>query len=190
MTAAHQIAADTSKPAMKRTVTALTISALAWLAVSTASAQAPRKPPTPAQAIRGNFANLNKEVLAMAKDFPEDKYDYRPGKDVRSFGEVIIHIVSGNVFGAKAGKGENVKWDELDPKDYKTKAEMVAALEKSIDDATATLKAAPDDKFKETLFPWMAVIEHEAEHFGQLNAYYRVNGLVPPQSRPQPKSNE
>jgi len=168
---------------------ALSVSALALLVASAAPAQEQRKPPTPSQAIRGSFANLNKEVLAMAKDFPEDKYDYRPGKDVRSFGEVIIHIVSGNAFAAKAGRGEKAQWDELDAKDYKTKAEMVAALEKSIDDASATLKATPDEKFATTLFPWMAVIEHEAEHFGQLNAYYRVNGLVPPQSRPHQKSN-
>ncbi len=174
---------------MKLPVTALSVSALALMAAASASAQAPKQRPTPAQAVRGNFAQLNKEVLAMAEDFPADKYNYSPGKDVRSFGDVIIHIASGNVFGAKAGRGEDVKWDELDPKDYKTKADMVAALRKSIDDATATLKATPDDKFKETLFPWMAVIEHEAEHFGQLNAYYRVNGLVPPQSRPQPKAN-
>ncbi len=42
----------------------------------------------------------------MAKDFPEDKYDYRPTKEMRSFGELIVHIASGNVFAAKAGKGE------------------------------------------------------------------------------------
>ena len=126
---------------MKLSVTALSVSALALMAAANVSAQAQRQPPTQAQSIRGNFSQLNKEVLAMAEDFPEAKYNYSPGKDVRSFGDVIIHIVSGNVFGAKAGRGEQVKWDELDPKDYKTKADMVAALRKSIDDATATLKA-------------------------------------------------
>ncbi|MGC2661592.1 MAG: hypothetical protein WA324_26860 [Bryobacteraceae bacterium] len=59
--------------------------------------------PTTAQSIRKTFAYVNGKVLDMAKDFPEDKYDYRPTKEMRSFGEVIVHIASGNVYAAKAG---------------------------------------------------------------------------------------
>jgi hypothetical protein len=33
--------------------------------------------------------------------------------------------------------------------------------------------------------PWIGVMEHSAEHYGLLVAYYRANGLVPPASRPQ-----
>ena len=148
-------------------------------------ANAQGAPPTPAEAINRNFVGLNKTVLEMAKDFPADKYDYRPGEGVRSFGEVLIHIASGNAYAAKAGRGEKVNWDELDPKNYKGKDQIVAALEKSINDSEATLKTVPKEKFSQTLAPWLAVIEHEAEHMGQLIAYYRVNGLVPPQSRGQ-----
>ena len=148
-------------------------------------ANAQKAPPTPAESINRNFIGLNKTVLDMAKDFPADKYDYRPGEGVRSFGEVLIHIASGNVYAAKAGRGEKVNWDELDPKNYKGKDQIVAELEKSINDSEATLKTVPKEKFAQTLAPWLAVIEHEAEHMGQLIAYYRVNGLVPPQSRGQ-----
>ena len=80
-----------------------------------------KQPPTPAQSIRQTFDYVNGKVLDMAKDFPEDKYDYRPTKEMRSFGELIVHIASGNVFAAKAGKGEKVNWDELDPKITKPK---------------------------------------------------------------------
>jgi len=125
----------------------------------------------------------------MAKDFPEDKYGYHPAEGVRSFGDVIVHIASGNVYAAKAGRGENVQWNELDVKDYKTKAAIVAVLEKSITDATATLKATPAENFNKTLAPWLSVIEHAAEHYGQLVVYYRANGLVPPESRPKNSSN-
>jgi hypothetical protein len=77
-----------------------------------------------------------------------------------------------------------VQWDELDPKAYKNKTEVVAAFEKSIADATATLKNTADDRLAATPEPWLSVIEHSAEHYGQLVVYYRVNGLVPPASRP------
>jgi len=103
---------------------------------------------------------------------------------MRSFGAVIVHIASGNVYAAKVGRGENVNWDELDPQNYKTKAEVVGLLEKSIADANATLKTVPDASFAKSVEPWLEVTEHSAEHYGLLVAYYRANGLVPPASRP------
>jgi uncharacterized damage-inducible protein DinB len=158
--------------------------ALAALA-SSAIAQTGRTPPSPAQDIQQQFSYVTGKILEMAKDWPADKYGYQPRAGLRTFGEVIVHLTSGNIFAAKAGRGENVKWDELDPKVYKTKADMVAALEKSIADAAATLKATPADRFAKTLSPWLSVIEHAGEHYGQLVVYYRNNGLVPPESRPK-----
>jgi uncharacterized damage-inducible protein DinB len=164
---------------MNRIVTAISISAVALFA------QTQRQPPTPAQAIRNQLASVNRRVLDMAKDFPESKYSYKPANDVRSFGDVIVHIASGNAFGAKFVKDSNAKWDEMDPQQYKGKAAIIAVLQQSIDDATNALKSIPDDRFKETLSPWIAIIEHSAEHYGQLVVYYRANGLVPPESRPK-----
>ena len=37
----------------------------------------------------------------MAQDFPEEHYGFKPKPEMRSFGEVIVHIASGNVFAAK-----------------------------------------------------------------------------------------
>jgi DinB superfamily len=144
----------------------------------------PKQPTTPAETIAQYFKGVNDQVLVMAKDFPEDKYQFRLKPEMRSFGDVIVHIASGNVYGAKAGRGEKVNWDELDPKNYKTKAQIVALLEKSIQDANATLKSSPEGP-KKNLEPWMGVMEHSAEHYGLLIAYYRANGIVPPSSRPK-----
>jgi uncharacterized damage-inducible protein DinB len=160
---------------------------LALAALFVASAQGQQQSPTPAQSIGRNFDSINKNVLEMAQDFPADKYDFRPTKEVRSFGEVLVHVISGNVYAAKAGRGEQVNWDELNPKDFKGKAEIVSALKKSIADADATLKNTPAERFTKTLLPWIDVIEHAAEHYGQLVVYYRVNGMTPPASRPSNK---
>jgi uncharacterized damage-inducible protein DinB len=140
---------------------------------------------TPAKSFTAQFEDVNRRVLAMAKDFPADKYGYRATQGVRSFGEVIVHLASGNAYAAKAGRGEKAKWDEIDPKGYATKAAAVALLEKTIADATATLKATPEDRFSKTVEPWLDVIEHAGEHYGQLVVYYRNNGMVPPESRPK-----
>jgi hypothetical protein len=142
-------------------------------------------PSTPAKSFSAQFEDVNRRLLAMAKDFPEAKYGYRATPDVRSFGEIIVHVSSGNAYAAKAGRGEKANWDEIDPKGYTTKAAKVALLEKTIADATATLKATPADRFTTTVEPWLAVVEHAGEHYGQLVVYYRNNGMVPPESRPK-----
>src|SRR5580704_330817 len=153
------------------------------LALSVVQAQT-KQPTTPAESIAAYFKGGNDQLLVMAKDFPEDKYQFKLKPEMRSFGDVIVHVASGNVYAAKAGRGEKVNWDELDPKNYKSKAEIVALLEKSIQDANVALKASPDGP-KTNLEPWMGVMEHSAEHYGLLVAYYRANGLVPPASRPK-----
>ncbi len=163
----------------------IAVAALSLIALAAVPALAQSQPPTPPQSIRRIFGYVNGKVLGMAEDFPADKYDYKPKPEMRSFGEVLIHIASGNVYAAKAGKGEKANWDEIDAKTYKTKAEIVAAFKKSMDDASAVLKALPDEQFAKTLAPWPGVVEHAAEHYGLLVAYYRLNGLVPPESRPK-----
>ena len=146
----------------------------------------PAVPGTP-KSIKGNFHGVNRRVLEMAKDFPADKYGFRLKPEMRSFGEVIVHVASGNVYAGKAGRGQKANWDELNPKDYPNKEAVVALLERSISEADAALNALPDSAFSTTVEPWLSVLEHSAEHYGLLVAYYRANGLVPPESRPAPK---
>lgn len=142
-------------------------------------------PRTTAESIRGQFDRINQHILTMAKDFPEDKYNFKLKPEMRTFGELIVHIAGGNVYAAKAGRGDKIAWNDLDPKDYTSKGAVVALMEKSIADADATLKSVPDADLAKSVEPWMSVIEHSAEHYGLLVAYYRANGLVPPQSRPK-----
>ena len=141
-------------------------------------------PPTAAESLKKNFDYINQKVLAMAQDFPEAKYDFRLKPEMRSFGELIVHISSGIAYAAKAGRGEKVKWDELEPKEYATKAACVALVQKWIDEANAALKENPEGRHG-SLEPFLSVLQHSSEHYGLLVAYYRANGLVPPDSRPK-----
>src|SRR5271156_3686860 len=152
--------------------------------IISAFAQAQPHAPTASERLSAHFADVNQKILTMAKDFPADKYNFRLKPEMRSFGEVIVHIASGNVYAAKAGRGEKVKWDELDAKDYPAKAAIVALMEKAIADSTATLQQFPEG-WQKSLEPFLSVTEHSAEHYGLLVAYYRANGMVPPESRPK-----
>ena len=165
---------------MRTRVTVLMM--VVMLAAASAWAQ---KLDTPAKAIRANFIDVDRRILDMAKDFPADRYDFKLRAEMRTFSAVMVHIASGNIYAAKAAKGEKVKWDELDPKNYPDKAAVVALLEKSFADSEAVLKSWPDDQFTKQVEPWLDVMLHSSEHYGLLVAYYRANGMVPPESRPK-----
>ena len=163
----------------------LAIFALVLIGATFAHAQQ-KAPPTAAESLKRNFDYVNNKILEMAQDFPADKYDYKLKPEMRTFGAVIVHIASGNIYAAKAGKGEKVQWDdqEQNPAQYTTRAAVVAMLKKSIEDANAALKANPEGPDK-NMQPFLSVLQHSSEHYGLLVAYYRANGLVPPESRPK-----
>jgi hypothetical protein len=74
---------------------------------------------------------------------------------------------------------------------------VVAFVKKSMADGAAAIKAKGDAGMNSLLDdPFVkqqvrvvdyayGFIEHMGEHYGQLAVYYRVAGLVPPESRPK-----
>lgn len=163
-----------------------------------AKPQPPPKPAlSPSQSLLETWNYVGGKLIAMAEDFPEDKYDFKPNPVQRSFSEQLLHAAGANYFFINPVKG--VKPPEGDPKraDFKTKAEVVAYVRKSVADGAALIKAKGDagmndlyvDPFenRQSRFSdgaW-GLIEHSGEHYGQLVVYYRVSGLVPPESRPK-----
>jgi len=162
------------------------LATVALVLIAATLAHGQQKAPTAAESLKRNFDYVNNKILEMAQDFPADKYDFKLKPEMRTFGAVIVHIASGNIYAAKAGKGEKVQWDdqEQNPAQYTTRAAVVAMLKKSIEDANAALKANPEGPDK-NMQPFLSVLQHSSEHYGLLVAYYRANGLVPPESRPK-----
>lgn len=157
-----------------------------FVAAPILSAQQKKTPDTPAQSVRKHLAGIDRRLLEMAKDFPADKYDFKLKPEMRSFGEVLVHIVAGNTYVTQSAKHDpKAEWGEGDAKQYPNKEAIVALLEKEFAASEAALNALPDAEFAKTVDPYLSVIEHSGEHYGQLVAYYRANGLVPPASRPK-----
>jgi len=147
--------------------------------------QAQPFPKAAAEQIKAEFTDIHRKLLEMAKGFPADKYTYRLKPQMRSFGEVVVQVASGLQYAAKTGNVDQRGWEELNPKDYPSKAAAVALLEKSMADADAALLHVQSVAFSKTVEPWVAVLEQSAEDYGLLVAYYWANGLAPPESRPR-----
>ena len=159
---------------------------------------APKPAVSPSQAVLDSWNDVGRKLTAMAEDFPEDKYDFKTTPAQRSFAEQLLHAAGANYFFTNLALGQKPPAEE-DPKrdQYKTKADVVAFVKKSFADGAAAIKAKGDkgmadlvtdpDSNQQVRVSDMAYgfIEHSGEHYGQLAVYYRVAGLVPPESRPK-----
>jgi uncharacterized damage-inducible protein DinB len=159
---------------------------------------APKPADSPSKAVIAAWNDIGRKLTDMAEDFPEDKYDFKPTPVQRSFAEQLLHAAGANYYfinpltGKKPPSEEDMKRDK-----YKTKADIVAAVKKSFADGTAALQAKGDKGMSELLVEPFSnqqtrvydfaygFIEHCGEHYGQLVGYFRLAGLVPPESRPK-----
>jgi hypothetical protein len=153
----------------------------------------------PNEGFMGTWKDISGKIAVMAEDFPEDKYDFKPNPEVRTFAEQMLHV-TGAVYYFKAILEGHKPGDEPKRADFKNKAEIVAFAKKAIAEGTALLEKADFSKAIERPKPqgnqkprppinpyrfWSDFCEHAGEHYGQMVVYYRVNGLVPPDSRPK-----
>src|SRR5579864_3222121 len=93
--------------------------------------QAAQKNPGPEKILLENWNGVGARIIGMAEDWPEDKYDYRPNDKVRTFGQILAHAASSNYYATNPALGKSTDSIENDPKEYKTKAEIVAFVKKS-----------------------------------------------------------
>jgi hypothetical protein len=146
-----------------------------------------KKPPTGMGAVVSNWNDVGNRLVAMAEDWPEDKYDYKLAPTTRTFQEVILHVAGSNYHMLNYMTKSTVGDGRNDPAvaDYKTKAATVAFLKKSIEAGAAEAKKQGDAGVNKLLEDWIGYTEHMGEHYGLLVAYYRASGGVPPESRPK-----
>ena len=51
---------------------------------------------SPSQAALASWNEIGRKLVAMAEDFPEDKYDFKPTPAERSFAEQLLHVAGSN----------------------------------------------------------------------------------------------
>lgn len=125
------------------------------------------------------WRGIHEKILAMAKDWPENKYDWKPHRDSRTMLEEFRHVTIGLEYSSAQMKGE--KFDinarmKLDEKKPKTRGSVLSDMQSAL----VTSYDLVDNGPKPLLIFW---IDHQAEHYGKLVSNYRMNGIVPPVSR-------
>ena len=134
------------------------------------------------------WTEIGDKIVTLAEEFPEDRYDVAPADGARSFGDQLRHVAFWNewVHRTLTGAPADGQANELPREAYGSKPAIVDVVRQSFDDVKADVAggtARPEAAEFDTV---VSFIEHNAEHYGQLAVYFRVNGMVPPASRPAP----
>lgn len=146
-----------------------------------------------------------KLVIPAVEAMPADKFGFAPTdgefKGVRTFGQMVKHLSATNHILAAGALGEEPPADaddELGPETVRTKAEILdylkgsfAHLSKAVDaigQPNVPVNPSPISPLKRGEVTRCALITeslmHAADHYGQIVEYLRMNGVVPPASRP------
>jgi hypothetical protein len=174
--------------------------ALALLLAVPARAQEPRGL---MQDLVRDLDQVQQKITSLAKAMPEGAYAWRPGKGVRSTGEVLIHVTADNYF-MPAAMGITVPAETgINGKDYDTavafekksmtRDQVLSELGKSFALLKNAMTTFPSEKLDTPIEAfgqkmtnramWISTVTHLHEHLGQLIAYARSNNVVPPWSK-------
>lgn len=176
---------------------AMTLAATLAHAQNAMKSDAIKPADAPSKVVLDSWNDVGRKLLAMAEDFPEDKFDFKPTPAQRSFIEQLLHAAGANYYFTNAVNGQ--KPPDGDPKrdQFKSRADLVAFVKKSFADGAAAIQSKGDKGLSDQIVDPFAhqyirvidlaygFVEHGGEHYGQLVVYYRLAGLVPPESRPK-----
>jgi uncharacterized damage-inducible protein DinB len=146
------------------------------------------------QGYDGEWKHVSLQLIALAEATPAEKYSWRPAPGVRTTSEVYMHIAIANFYllsvtGPKMPADLNQNME----KTVTSKAEVIAWLKRSLEALkTAHGATTPKDLERKVKIAdreanvdgmYLRIIVHANEHMGQLIAYARMTGVVPPWSK-------
>lgn|SRR5665213_2890035 len=142
---------------------------------------------------KGDYTSIKNVLLKSADKMPEENYSFRTTPQVRTYGEMIAHIADVQTMLCGAVKGEMKRGNAAGKT---SKADLTAALKASFDycdpvydsmtDATGTQPAKVMGQNKTKLGVLFFNVTHDNEMYGQMVAYMRIKGIVPPSSEGRP----
>jgi DinB superfamily len=142
-----------------------------------------------ASSFRETASAHSKAMLAAAQAMPADKYGFSPTPAQRTFGQLVVHIVSDSritcsaIAGVAAGPEE--KLAASDPKE-----KIVGALQSALAFCDSALAQVTDAKLTDQVIFYeqpalrvqalVGLVDDWADHYSQQAIYLRLNGILPP----------
>ena len=167
---------------------------LIWFLLSASVSFAQKYPEGIWQGYDGEWKHVSQQLIALAEATSSEKFAWRPAAGVRSTSEVYMHIVMANFYSLSV-TGPKMPTDlkEDAEKAVTSKAEVIGWLKRSLEavkeahlaekaeDLQHKVHIADRDATVDGMY--LRILVHANEHMGQLIAYARMTGVVPPWSK-------
>jgi uncharacterized damage-inducible protein DinB len=150
--------------------------------------------PSLASVAKAMHATIRRDLAETAAAMPAEEYSFRPTPEVRTFAQLIGHVVNANWFFCSQARGERAP-NTTNHEQLTDKAAMVKALNDSLAYCDEAYSATTDANFTEPVsMPagagmgsaktvrgaiLMFNTTHNNEHYGNIVVYMRLKGHVP-----------
>jgi uncharacterized damage-inducible protein DinB len=148
--------------------------------------------PSMATVVKNMHATIRRNLAEAAERMPADQYAFKPTPEVRSFGQMIGHLVNGNFYFCSQAKGD-ASPAATNHEQLTDKAALVKVLNESLAYCDGVYAGMTDTTFNEVVTLagpngtpasrgsiLVFNTTHNNEHYGNIIVYMRLKGLVPP----------
>lgn len=139
-------------------------------------------------------ATIRRNLADAAESMPEAEYEFRPTPQIRTFGQLVGHVINANNFFCSQAAGASTPATDYEL--VSGKAALVKALNESLDRCDRAYSSTTDANFNQPVMMAAGVgmapaktvrgavlvfnVAHNNEHYGNVMVYMRLKGHVPP----------
>src|SRR2546421_3250327 len=140
---------------------AMVLAALPVLAQDAAKKEPPKPPQSPSAEVLEQWNEIGRKLVAIAEDLPEDKYDYKPNPDSRTFRGMLLHVSASMYYFTDPAQNKKPRYaDDPKPEDLKInrKADLVAYEKQCVKHGAEVIKAKGAKGMNEAVSagrPWL-----------------------------------
>ena len=165
------------------------------LAQTTGAGYADALSPSLANVAKAMHATIRRDLAEAAERMPAEEYGFQPTPQVRTFGQLVGHVINANLFFCSQAGGEKVL-AVVNYEQVTSKPALVKALSDSLALCDRAYERTTDANFSEPVEMAAGVgigpsktvrgailmfnVAHNNEHYGNVVVYMRLKGHVPP----------
>jgi uncharacterized damage-inducible protein DinB len=170
-------------------------SAAAAFGQTTGAGYADALSPSLANVAKAMHATIRRDLAEAAEGMPAEEYGFRPTPQVRTFGQLVGHVINANLFFCSQADGEKLS-AAVNYEQVTSKLALVKALNDSLALCDRAYEQTTDTNFSQPVEMAAGVgmgpaktvrgailmfnVAHNNEHYGNVVVYMRLKGHVPP----------
>ncbi len=149
--------------------------------------------PSMAASLKSMHQVIRRNLAEAAAAMPAEEYSFKPTPQVRSFAELVGHVINGNFYFCSQARGEKPTFGG-DYSKTTDKAALVKALNEALAACDATYDGTSDANVNQAVgvqgrgstkpttrgLVLMFNTTHNNEHYGNMVVYMRLKNHVPP----------